>query len=125
MHNIDDYYDKYEVIGIEKVVDGDTVDLHLWRSTTLDAFDATISITSKGIRRLRLLGIDTPERGQPGYKEARDYLANWLIENENIFVVMPKRDNFGRNLAWIINYDTDECVNESLVDAGHAVIYRA
>jgi micrococcal nuclease len=95
---------------IVNVVDGDTVD------AVIDVgFDITVT------KRLRLLGIDTPERGQAGYQEAREALAAEVL-NQEVTIVTEKSDSFGRYLASIhtglIN------VNHWLVHKGLARIYR-
>lgn len=73
-----------EPAHVKKVIDGDTLVLyHLGVPTE---------------ERVRVLGIDTPERGQPGYREAAQFTANWL--NVGPFdLVACKRDSFGRLLA--------------------------
>ncbi len=60
---------------IIKVVDGDTVDAEV-----LLGFDVKITL------RLRLLGINTPERGQPGYKEASNAVDSWVKVNPEVMI---------------------------------------
>lgn len=50
--------------------------------------------------RVRILNIDTPEKGQPGYDAARAFTVNWL-EQGNFTLTACKRDSFGRLLATI------------------------
>ena len=47
-------------LPVVRVIDGDTIIAH-WRGMD---------------EKVRLLNIDTPERGEPGYKEATDMLRN-------------------------------------------------
>jgi endonuclease YncB( thermonuclease family) len=47
--------------------------------------------------RVRILGLDTPERGQPGYAEAGAELEALL--GERVWVTSVKLDSFGRTLA--------------------------
>ena len=49
---------------VYNVVDGDTIDV---------VVDLGFKITTK--QRLRLNGIDTPEKGQPGFNEAKEWLS--------------------------------------------------
>lgn len=51
---------------------------------------------------LRLVGIDTPNRGQSGYKEATEYLKD-LIEGETIYIEYDayQEDQFGRLLGYV------------------------
>lgn len=69
------------------VVDGDTVDVtidfgfHVWAN-----------------RRLRLLNVDTPERGHENYTEATDFVKSKIL-NKDVLVQTYKDDSFGRYLA--------------------------
>jgi micrococcal nuclease len=71
--------------------------------------------------RLRFLCINTPERGEPGFKEATEALKILLgdgpvrIEYEDPGVV--KRDNFGRLLVYVFN-ERGQNVNVELVRLG-------
>lgn len=71
---------------ITKITDGDTVD------ATLDGKTET----------LRLIGVDTPERGRPYFKEASDYTSAGLL-NKNVFLEIgtEQRDRFGRLLVHV------------------------
>ncbi len=99
---------------VQRVVDGDTVDL------TVDlGFRATFT------DRFRLYGIDTPELRTPTYeagRAARLYLEEQVAGRELLIEThMPARDKYGR---WLATLHLDGLnVNTALVDAGHA-IYR-
>ena len=59
--------------------------------------------------KVRLLDIDTPERGKAGYDEATDVLRS-LIRGRTVtlhFDADRKRDNFGRLLARVTVNGTD------------------
>ena len=47
--------------------------------------------------RVRILGLDTPERGLPGYAEASAELAALL--GPQVWVTSQRLDSFGRTLA--------------------------
>ena len=51
---------------------------------------------------IRLVGIDAPNRGEPGYEEAKNYLQN-LIDGEEIELEYDyyQDDKFGRLLAYV------------------------
>lgn len=95
------------------VVDGDTVDLQI---------DLGFDISIK--KRVRLLRIDTPERGKEGFTEAKLFVATWLL-NKECFVQTYKNDNFGRYLAEIYLIKDDELINlnDILLDLGYAELY--
>jgi len=88
-----------KVIG---VTDGDTVDV-------LTADMASI--------RIRLNGIDCPERGQPFGKNAKQFLSD-SIGGKNVRVVDHGQDKYDRTIGDI--YADDELVNLSLVEVGLA-----
>lgn len=65
---------------------------------------------------VRVLEIDTPERGQPGFFEARDFTIGWLASGD--FTMRAcKRDSFGRYLAVVTRNDTS--LADALFAAGH------
>lgn len=72
-------------------VDGDTVDV---------VVDCGFSIYSR--QRLRVAGIDTPERGQDGYSEATDYAESLAPADSEVTVITSKTGKFGRYLAQIV-----------------------
>lgn len=91
-----------QVIG---VTDGDTVDV-------LTAQKQTI--------RIRLNGIDCPERGQPFGNNAKQFLSD-SIGGKDVRVVEYGQDKYDRTIGDI--YIRDELVNLSLVEAGLAWHY--
>lgn len=72
-----------------RILDGDTIVVH-WRGRE---------------EHVRLLRINTPERGQPGYRESSDYLREFLtgqvISLEFEEPHTPARDRYGRLLAYV------------------------
>lgn len=96
------------------MIDGDTIEL-------------------AGGERVRLLCIDTPERGQPGYAEATEFLRG-LIEGKRVRLEAdPKhndRDRFGRLLRYVwlftgweaegFSSGDDVLVNVEIVRRGHS-----
>ena len=69
-------------------VDGDTVDLMV---------DLGFHMTTT--QRFRLLNIDTPERGEPNYAEARICAEKALPPGSTVTVQTVKSDKYGRWLA--------------------------
>ena len=74
------------------VTDGDTI-------TVLDA--------SKTQHRIRLAGIDAPERGQPGGQRSKESLSA-LVYNQPVRVESSKRDRFDRVVGkvWVASPDS-------------------
>lgn len=92
------------------VVDGDTLDI-----------EVDMGFNNKTKQRFRLAGVDTPERGQPGWQEAKDFVAEF-VKDRRLVIVSEKVDKYGRYLATV--FDTDEvCLNEQLIGRGLAKVY--
>lgn len=83
---------------VARVVDGDTVEL---------ASGATV----------RMLGIDTPERGQCGYAAAADHLRDLVTGQSVILSGSAKKDRYGRLVRYV-----DVRMGAAVVDPGLALI---
>jgi endonuclease YncB( thermonuclease family) len=89
-----------------KIVDGDTFDL----------------LVGTTIYRIRLNGIDTPERGQPFYKNAKDALGNWC-RLQPLTVKYKSKDRNGRLIGDVYT-TTGYWINLKLVEEGLAWHYK-
>ncbi len=91
-----------DFVLVERVIDGDTF---------------AIENTS-----VRLLGINTPERGEPYYQEAKEFLEN-LVLNKTVRLEFgkDKTDKYDRTLAYV--YINRENVNLKLIEEGFANYY--
>lgn len=95
------------------VVDGDTVDVEI---------DLGFDNTTK--KRLRLYGIDTPERGQAGYNEAKQYVTDQVLGKEfMISTFKDKQEKYGRYLATIHLPDSEFTLNDALIKLNLAKPY--
>jgi len=103
------------------VIDGDTVELEVELG-----FHARLTV------RVRLEGIDTPElRGKTtderrGAQDAQALVAQWCEARADRIIVRTVRDGrdkFGRLLATLIDQDTGETLQDSLIAAKLAVPY--
>jgi endonuclease YncB( thermonuclease family) len=81
----------------------------------------TLRYSSLEEERVRLHGIDAPERNQPHGPAAGAELAR-LIEGREVRVELVDRDNYGRLVARVWIGDID--INLALVEAGHAWWYE-
>lgn len=92
--------DRFRVV---RVIDGDTVEL-------------------VGGDRIRLLGIDSPERGEPFYDSAGTVLAG-LVEDRLIEVKYSqrKRDRYGRILGYL--FRDSLFINAEMTREGLALVY--
>jgi endonuclease YncB( thermonuclease family) len=91
---------------VVSVTDGDTV---------------RILSTDKTEHRVRLTGIDAPERGQAFGTASRDHLSS-LIAGKTVVVESSKTDRYGRILGKIILGGRD--INLEQVESGYAWWYR-
>jgi endonuclease YncB( thermonuclease family) len=87
------------------VIDGDTIDVLVGHET----------------RRVRLFGIDTPERGQPWYQKSKSALSRRVFGKE-VRVNDVARDRYGRTVGEV--YADNVCVGCELVREGNAWVYR-
>ena len=71
--------------------------------------------------RVRLAGIDAPEKGQRFSNRSRDHL-NTLLRRQHVLVVWHKRDSYERLLGVVYLEGRD--VNLEQVQAGYAWWYR-
>ncbi len=94
----------YEKSGIcNYVVDGDTLDVD-------------------GIGRIRLVGVNTPERGEPGYQEAKNFIKDRCLGKTVYLDIDDKKnhDRYGRVLAVVYVGNTN--INAELLKKGYAEI---
>jgi len=84
-----------EFVQVERVIDGDTV---------------VVNGSS-----MRLLGINTPEKGEKYYTEAKMY-AEVLVLNKSLKVEKKGKDRYDRELVYL--YDGDKNVNLEIVREG-------
>ena len=109
----------YFVKSIDRVVDGDTIDISI---------DLGFDLTKK--ERVRLAGIDTPEKRTKDQKEkemgyqATEFLEMHLMEATKLTVRTEKDGKFGRMLGWLYKTDKDTMsINQIMIDKGYAWSY--
>jgi endonuclease YncB( thermonuclease family) len=71
------------------------------------------------LHKVRLTGIDAPERGQPFAKASKNHLAS-MVAGKEVFVEASKKDQYGRVLGkvWVQPADCPSC--GKTLDANHA-----
>jgi len=87
----------------------------------LDVVDGDTILLTDG-RKVRYIGVNTPERDQPFYNEATQ-LNRELVYGKTVTLHFSGRrtDRYGRTLAMV--YVDDIRVGDSLIAAGLAVVY--
>lgn len=94
----------YETSGYcTRVVDGDTIDV-------------------SGVGRIRFVGVDTPERGQTGYQESKDFVKSMCL-GKTVYLDIDdtkRYDKYGRVLAVV--YVDNVNLNAELLKRGYAEV---
>lgn len=84
---------------VSKIVDGDTFEM------------------SNG-ETIRLMCVDTPEKGEEGFEEASSFLEDMILGKE-IQMNITGKDKYERNLAFVYLNDSDGIfVNSEILDFG-------
>ena len=81
-----------------------------------------VSPEVQGNDTVRLIGVDTPERGEPLYAEAAEY-ARESLEGEQVTLELDieEEDDYGRLLAYVYRSD-GSMFNVALVREGYAQV---
>lgn len=108
---------EYLIKDVIRVVDGDTID-------TLIDLGFNISIKE----RIRINRIDAPESNSKDVQErqlaneAKEFVANWLVNQNKLIIKTTKDDKYGRMLGEIFN-ERSECLNDLILQKGYAWEY--
>ncbi len=95
-------YEKYEIFVV-RVIDGDTVETNY-----------------SDFKIIRLKGINTPEKDQPYFEQAKLYLES-LVLNKTTEIELTGIDIYGRELGYL--YLDRFFVNKALLEQGLAHLY--
>ena len=96
-----------------KVIDGDTLDLFI---------DLGFKVGFN--TRIRMIGIDTPEKWHPYGKVVKAYLQQ-ILEGQTIYLDVTKKDKYGRYLGVVYLNESDEVsVNQMLINENMAKAYH-
>tara|TARA_Y100000310_G_scaffold121029_1_gene119793 strand:- start:618 stop:1328 length:711 start_codon:yes stop_codon:yes gene_type:complete len=91
-----------EIVTIERVVDGDTVIVN-------DQY-------------VRLLGINTPEKGEKYYTEAKEFLESLVLDKEvELRFGKERKDRYNRTLGYL--FLGGKNINLEIVEEGYANFY--
>ena len=96
-----------------KVIDGDTLDLFI---------DLGFKVGFN--TRIRMIGIDTPEKWHPYGKIVKAYLQQ-ILEGQTVYLDVTKKDKYGRYLGVIyLNSNDEKSINDHLIEIGMAKAYH-
>ena len=115
----------FRVISIDKVVDGDTIDVTI---------DLGFDLYKK--ERVRVAGVDTPEKRTRNLEEkalgldATAWIKNKLegaVDGDDDLIIRTELDGgvgkYGRLLGWLYIGDATVSLNERMIDEGSAWAY--
>ena len=115
----------FRVIKINRVVDGDTIDVTI---------DLGFDLFKK--ERVRVAGVDTPEKRTRDLEEKALGLdaTNWLkeklegaIKGDDDLIIRTELvggvGKYGRLLGWLYIGDAEVSLNETMIDEGYAWAY--
>ena len=115
----------FRVISIDKVVDGDTIDVTI---------DLGFDLYKK--ERVRVAGVDTPEKRTRNLEEkalgldATAWIKDKLegaIDGDDDLIIRTELDGgvgkYGRLLGWLYIGDATVSLNEKMIDEGYAWAY--
>ena len=115
----------FRVISIDKVVDGDTIDVTI---------DLGFDLFKK--ERVRVAGVDTPEKRTRNLEEkalgldATAWIKDKLegaVDGDDDLIIRTELDGgvgkYGRLLGWLYIGDATVSLNEKMIDEGYAWAY--
>lgn len=73
--------------------------------------------------KVRLDGIDAPEKGQPYANRAKEYLSAMIWNDTTVTVTVVKKDHYGRSVSRV-STDSIPDVNIEMIRAGYAWHYK-
>lgn len=85
--------------------------------------DTIVVLRDKTEVKIRLYGIDTPEKRQPFGTKAKRFTAK-MAGTKRVEVEGMDVDRYGRTVALVYIEGDGECLNEELVRAGYAWVYE-
>ncbi len=99
---VNNFLNTYEQVHVDRIIDGDTIESN---STSI-----------------RLLGINTPERGELYYEEAKEFLEQEILNKTvNLKYGKERYDKYQRVLAYVFLDNTN--INLKIVENGFANTY--
>ena len=92
-----------------------------------DGDSLTVRQTDGSELKIRLCGIDAPERSQPLGREATENLRSLVAETDNqVQVVALEKDRYGRTVAevFIVLKNEEKMLNAEQLMSGNAYLYK-
>lgn len=114
---------EWRVDAVPRITDGDSVRLTRSRTIELDGRDYWLSDADPNGVPIRLVWVDTPERGDPAYKIAQGDLAEWVIRLARLplRVICYESAGWDRLLGDLIDADGNSASQYLIRDRGWPV----
>lgn len=90
-----------------RAIDGDTIVV-----AVLPWFNIQVEET------VRILGVDTPERREPKWDEAKRFTQSWIGWTEPLTITACKRDKYGRALGSVSRGQED--LGRAIINGGYS-----
>lgn len=105
----------FQYCTINRVIDGDSLVL-----------DVDTGFNHSATVHVRLLGVDTPERGRDPekWRKAREYVENWLAEAGALSFLCVGPDKFGGRWLGTLRNSRGESLSDVLIHSGLGVPYN-
>jgi endonuclease YncB( thermonuclease family) len=97
----------WPLVEVDRIIDGDTLDVR----------------AAQTVLRVRVFGIDTPERGQRCFDEATARLTSLAGRSVRLVADARQQDAFGRELRYVFTPE-GRSLDAALLDAGLARAWR-
>nr|WP_242023744.1 thermonuclease family protein [Trichocoleus sp. FACHB-6] len=92
-----------------------------------DGDSLTVRQTDGSELKIRLCGIDAPERSQPLGREATEHLRSLVAQTDNqVQVVALEKDRYGRTVAEVFTVlgNEEKLLNAEQLMSGNAYLYK-
>jgi endonuclease YncB( thermonuclease family) len=110
---------EFTLLDVTHIVDGDTFDA-LVQDDDVGEIDGW-KLSGQKVIRIRLIHLDTPEKGKPGYEQAGSELREWLETELGYWgtltvLAQVKKDSFGRYISDVFpSYDRARTASEHML----------
>ena len=92
-------------------------------NTVTNVVDGDTFVLGSG-ETVRLICVDTPEQGESGYEEAKDFLSFLVLGREvRLEKDVSERDQYGRLLRYVYIGTIEIFVNKEIVQQGYGKVF--
>jgi micrococcal nuclease len=111
-------------VGLLAIASSASAHLRLTGKVVAVADGDTITVQQEmGPAKIRLQGIDAPEKAQPSGEQAKQFTTG-LVLGKNVSVEVITKDKYGRTVGIVFVGEPPQCLNDELLRAGLAWWFR-